>query len=35
MKMDYIKRLRLGGVMFWELSHDTDDSELLKILGDR
>lgn len=33
-KMNYIRQLRLGGVMFWELSHDTTDSELLKILGD-
>lgn len=34
-KMNYIKQHRLGGVMFWELSHDTTDSELLKILGKR
>ncbi len=32
-KMDYIRRLELGGVMFWELSHDTEDSELLRILA--
>lgn len=32
-KMDYIRRLRLGGVMFWELSHDTEDCELLRILA--
>lgn len=31
-KMDYIRRLELGGVMFWELSQDTDDGELLRIL---
>lgn len=34
-KMNYIKQLRLGGVMFWELSHDTTDGELLTILGKR
>lgn len=34
-KMDYIRRLKLGGVMFWELSHDTDDTELLRILANR
>jgi chitinase len=28
-KMDYIRRENLGGVMFWELSHDTPDGELL------
>jgi chitinase len=32
-KMDYIRRLELGGVMLWELSHDTEDSELLRILA--
>jgi chitinase len=32
-KMSYIRRQRLGGVMFWELSHDTADSELLHVLG--
>ncbi|HEY6249358.1 MAG TPA: glycosyl hydrolase family 18 protein, partial [Candidatus Angelobacter sp.] len=32
-KMDYIRRLQLGGVMFWELSHDTEDGELLRILA--
>ncbi|HEY6347872.1 MAG TPA: glycosyl hydrolase family 18 protein [Candidatus Angelobacter sp.] len=31
-KMNYIRRLKLGGVMFWELSHDTEDGELLRIL---
>jgi chitinase len=31
-KMDYIHGLRLGGVMFWELSHDTEGCELLRIL---
>jgi chitinase len=33
-KMDYIKKNRLGGVMFWELSQDTSHSELLSVLGD-
>lgn len=32
-KMKYIHHQHLGGVMFWELSHDTTDSELLHILG--
>ena len=32
-KMKYIHHHHLGGVMFWELSHDTTDSELLRILG--
>jgi len=32
-KMSYIRRQNLGGVMFWELSHDTSDAELLHILG--
>lgn len=32
-KVDYVRRLQLGGVMFWELSHDTADGELLKILA--
>jgi len=32
-KMSYIRRRNLGGVMFWELSHDTADGELLHILG--
>lgn len=32
-KMQYIREHRLRGVMFWELGHDTDDSELLKILA--
>jgi len=32
-KMNYIRRLHLGGVMFWELSHDTPDGELLQILA--
>jgi len=32
-KMNYIRREHLGGVMFWELSHDTADGELLRILA--
>jgi chitinase len=32
-KMDYIRSQHLGGVMFWELSHDTADGELLQILA--
>lgn len=32
-KMKYIHAHHLGGVMFWELSQDTTDSELLHILA--
>lgn len=32
-KMAYIKRHHLGGVMFWDLSHDTENLELLHILN--
>lgn len=32
-KINYIHHHHLGGVMFWELSHDTSDSELLHILA--
>jgi chitinase len=32
-KMAYIRQHRLGGVMFWELSHDTEDLELLDIVS--
>jgi chitinase len=32
-KLMYIKQHHLGGVMFWELSHDTPDSELLRTLA--
>lgn len=32
-KMNYIRQQGLGGVMFWELSHDTLDVELLRILA--
>jgi chitinase len=32
-KMAYIRRQQLGGVMFWELSYDTPDGELLGILS--
>ncbi|HZD94088.1 MAG TPA: glycosyl hydrolase family 18 protein, partial [Candidatus Sulfotelmatobacter sp.] len=34
-KMAYVRKRHLGGVMFWELSHDTADGELLHILGNR
>jgi chitinase len=34
-KVNYIHHHHLGGVMFWELSHDTSDSELLHILAGR
>ncbi|HEY6969328.1 MAG TPA: glycosyl hydrolase family 18 protein [Candidatus Angelobacter sp.] len=34
-KMNYIRQERLGGVMFWELSHDTPDGELLRILAEK
>jgi chitinase len=34
-KMKYVYAHHLGGVMFWELSHDTADSELLSILAAR
>ena len=32
-KRDYALRRRLGGLMFWELSHDTADLELLRALA--
>jgi len=32
-KTKYMKHHHLGGVMFWELSQDTADLELLRILG--
>lgn len=32
MKIKYVHRRHLGGIMFWELSHDTPDSELLRVL---
>src|SRR5579859_704876 len=31
-KVDYVRSHRLGGVMFWELSQDTEDGELLRAL---
>ena len=34
-KREYALRERLGGVMFWELSQDTDSSELLRALAGR
>src|SRR5262249_11231267 len=33
-KRDYADEHHLGGVMFWELSHDTPDGELLRALAD-
>jgi GH18 family chitinase len=35
MKIKYIRKQHLGGVMFWELSHDTADGELLRVLAGR
>jgi chitinase len=32
-KMAYIRKQHLGGVMFWELSHDTADGALLRVLA--
>lgn len=32
-KMNYVRQHGLGGVMFWELSQDTADSELLRALA--
>jgi chitinase len=32
-KVSYIRKQHLGGVMFWELSHDTADGELLRTLS--
>jgi chitinase len=32
-KMKYIRHHHLGGVMFWELSHDSENLELLRILS--
>lgn len=34
LKAAYVKEHGLGGVMFWELSQDTDDHALLKALAD-
>ncbi len=34
-KLDYLEAYGLGGVMFWELSADTDDHELLDVLHER
>ncbi len=31
-KMDYVRRMQLGGVMFWELSGDDENSSLLKAI---
>jgi GH18 family chitinase len=32
-KRNYADEHHLGGVMFWELSHDTPDGELLRALA--
>mgnify|MGYP001207503968 CR=1 FL=1 len=32
-KLDYLKQHQLGGAMFWELSGDSADAELLNILA--
>jgi chitinase len=29
LKAGYVRRNRLGGIMFWELSGDTPDGELI------
>ena len=34
-KMAYIRHHHLGGVMFWELSHDSANIELLRVLSGR
>jgi len=33
-KMNYVKSTNLAGIMFWEYSHDTDESILLKNIAD-
>ncbi|WP_432720602.1 glycoside hydrolase family 18 protein [Jeongeupia wiesaeckerbachi] len=33
-KVEFVKKNKLGGVMFWELSNDTADGELSKTLAD-
>jgi chitinase len=30
----YVRRNDLGGIMFWELSGDTPDGELIKAIAD-
>jgi chitinase len=32
-KADYVRRNRLGGIMFWELSGDTPDGELVSAIA--
>ena len=34
-KLDYVEANGLGGVMFWELSADTHDHELVDLLYER
>lgn len=33
LKVEYVRHEGLGGVMFWEMSHDTADGELVKALA--
>ena len=33
-KMDYVHQQSLGGTFFWELSGDTSNGELIKVIGD-
>ncbi len=33
-KMDYVHQQNLGGTFFWELSGDTSNGELIKVIGD-
>jgi chitinase len=32
-KADYVRSNRLGGIMFWELSGDTPDGELVSAIA--
>jgi chitinase len=33
-KAEYVRQHRLGGIMFWELSGDTSDGELIGAISD-
>ena len=33
-KADYVREKKLGGIMFWELSGDTPDGELIAAISD-
>ena len=33
-KAEYVTTSKLGGIMFWELSGDTPDGELIHAIGD-